>query len=70
MVVWAWPSVPGTSLRKGASAPAVIGSWSLNASRKGFSQVCSTSHAARLATAAGFSGSMGTRLGSWRAASL
>ncbi len=57
------PAAPGTSLRRiGAIAP-VIGSPSLNAVRNGLSQRVSTSHAARLASAAGSSGRVGTRVG-------
>ena len=45
MVGWSWPRVPGTSARKRASAPLVMGSASLKAQRKGLSNVLSTSQA-------------------------
>ena len=55
--------MPGTSFfSTGAIAP-VIGSPSLKATRNGLSQRASTSHAARLAGAAGSSGRVGTSVG-------
>ena len=56
MVVWSWPAAPGICERRGRSAPAVIGSESLNAHRNGRSNADRPSHAARLAGAAGSSG--------------
>ena len=56
MVVWFWPEAPGTMSQKSLSAPLVMGSLSLNAHRNGLSNCPRTSHARRLASAAGSSG--------------
>src|SRR5262249_27778557 len=56
IVVWCWPSAPGTSCWNTRSPPRVIASSSENAVRNGRLYARSVSHAARFAADAGSSG--------------
>jgi hypothetical protein len=60
-------AVGGLTISRPDADSCSAGSRSLNAVRKGFRQWCSTSHALRLAGAAGSSGATGTSNGNWRA---
>ena len=62
--------IDGIRLCKARSPPRVMGSESLKAVRKGFSQRRRTSQALRLGSAAGSSGAVGTRAGKTRAPAL